>query len=109
MAFQKTPKNQCLTPNVMAEFATPEYINYQINLAVNGVTEIKSVNLVDGRLEVICVRDTGNMLLSNPPQRCVDVWKDIYEAVGYGQIELTKTVKGKYIPSQTTQEKYEFD
>ena len=69
---------------------------------------IASVSLINGKLEVIKRYPSGGMYACNPPMPVPDsIEKDIYIAKN-GKIVLEKTIKGKVIPPQRTEEKIVF-
>ena len=70
--------------------------------------KIVSIELKNGKLYVVFQSPSDRMLLCNPPRPAPDnVWRDEYAVVD-GEIKLVDTVKGKYTPSYTVQEKIEF-
>lgn len=69
-------------------------------------TQILSVKLVDGKLEVI-TRTPSDISYTNGKPLPDFISKDIYEAED-GNIVLLESIKGKHTPAYTVAEKIEF-
>lgn len=63
--------------------------------------EIVSVEVVDGKLEVVRKYPSNQMLLCDPPRPASDtVVKEIYGIVD-GKIEIIKEIAGSHTPAET--------
>jgi len=70
---------------------------------------IVSINLIDGKLEIISRRRSIGVTLEYPPRPQSDeIWKDIYESID-GKIELVKTIQGTHIPAEIIPEQFKFE
>ena len=70
-------------------------------------TRIVSVDIVDGKLEVVSRRPTGISYINGDPMPD-EIWKDIYVAQG-DEIILKETVKGEVKPQRIIPEEIVFE
>jgi len=75
----------------------------------NNDRRIESVQLVEGKLEVVVREPSNTVLMSNPPKLAPDkIYKEIY-GVSDGKIVLEKTILGKHTPARVVEEAFIFN